>query len=88
MIRELTLGERVHVKLLPGQLLGGLTLGGIVIQKDRMPDTPPTLGRYLFPLGCWVYIIHPDLWEGQPGDHACIRLGEHDIEEIPQAPPG
>ena len=88
MIRELALQEKVHVRLLTGQLLGGTVLRGTVlrgtvIQKDRMPlKAPPKGHHYFFPLGSLVYIIQPENWNGIAGNYASIRLGEEDIEEV------
>ena len=86
MIRELALQEKVHVRLLPGQLCGGTALIGTVIQKDRMPlKAPPKSHHYFFPLGSLVYILQPELWNGMVGIYASIRLGEGDIEEVKAA---
>lgn len=83
-MRELFIGERVYVRLTPGQAFAGVTIAGQVIGKQHMSSTPPELGRYLFsfPLGSLVYIIQPTLWNDEPGDYSSIRLGEHDIEFV------
>lgn len=83
MIRPLIVGECVHIRLLPGQVFAGLVLEGTVLSAETMPTQRPRFGHSLFPRGSRVYVLKPTCTPGTPGRHHSIRLGEHEIEEMP-----